>query len=232
MRQLTGFAIALLTLALLACESNSKSKTAQLPQTTDKEVKAKSAALPGVTLNRAEGFVDLNATVALRDGLLELVACTSGTKEHESLFAIAARPRHVHLALLLLGLEPGKPSGGLYEGDTWVGIPAAGPKVAVSVVHDGKEIPVQQFVRGEKPDDRLADNVFLFAGSIVEEADESRSYAADESGNVISLVAFGDEVLALPTPASADNDMLMWQANTAKMPPLSTAVKIRLRPLK
>ena len=39
--------------------------------------------LPGIKLNLEERCVDVNATVCLHKGLLELVACTKGSKEHE-----------------------------------------------------------------------------------------------------------------------------------------------------
>ena len=66
--------------------------------------------LPGIEINVQARCVDVEATVCLREGTLELVACTKDSKEHESIVAIAARPMHVHAALLLLGAEPGNPA--------------------------------------------------------------------------------------------------------------------------
>ena len=42
--------------------------------------------------------------------MLELVACTKGAKEHESIVTIEARPMHVHAALLMLGARNGHPA--------------------------------------------------------------------------------------------------------------------------
>lgn len=39
--------------------------------------------LPGVKINVKELSVDVEATVCLRNGLRELIACTKDTKEHE-----------------------------------------------------------------------------------------------------------------------------------------------------
>ncbi len=66
--------------------------------------------LPGIKLNLEERCVDVNATVCLHKGLLELVACTKGSKEHESILSIAARPMHIHTAMLLMGARPGTPA--------------------------------------------------------------------------------------------------------------------------
>ena len=58
--------------------------------------------LPGVTINLPQRCVDVASAVCLRDGALELIACTKDTKEHEALIVINALPSHVHTALLLL----------------------------------------------------------------------------------------------------------------------------------
>ena len=57
-----------------------------------------------------ERSIDVNATVCLHQGLLELVACARDSKEHESIVVLGARPIHIHTALLLLGAKPGTPA--------------------------------------------------------------------------------------------------------------------------
>ena len=46
--------------------------------------------LPGLAINFQERCVDAEGAVCLRRGLLEVIACTKGSKEHESIVAIAA----------------------------------------------------------------------------------------------------------------------------------------------
>ncbi len=60
----------------------------------------KNIELPGLLINFQKRCVDLEATICLDAGLLELIACTKGSKEHESIVAVAARPMHIHTALL------------------------------------------------------------------------------------------------------------------------------------
>ncbi|MCH8851940.1 MAG: hypothetical protein IID41_04735, partial [Planctomycetes bacterium] len=65
--------------------------------------------MPGVRINWQEREVEVAGVVVLREGMLELFACSADTREHESIMRISARPAHVYQALGLLGLEPGSP---------------------------------------------------------------------------------------------------------------------------
>ena len=64
---------------------------------------------PGIRIDFAKKHVEVAARVVLREGVLELFACSRGTREHESVVAIASRPLHVFEALGLIGLTPGTP---------------------------------------------------------------------------------------------------------------------------
>lgn len=202
---------------------------------------------PGLTINLEERCVDVEASVCLRRGPLELVACTRGTKEHESIVVVGARPMHLHAALLLLGAKPGSPATRQQDGaqgDRWIDVPPRGGPVDVFLVLKGEggtavEHPISEFIlRSPRRSDASADpvpkrlsNTFLFAGSIVQgDGLGIRRYLCDESGNVISLSSFGDEVLCLPAIHSHDNDALPWQVNPALLPEVGSSVLLRLRP--
>ncbi|MGB0768576.1 MAG: hypothetical protein ACPGYV_12815, partial [Phycisphaeraceae bacterium] len=51
--------------------------------------------LPGIAIDLENKRIDIQAKVAVDDDLLELIACISDTKEHESLVVIEAVPVHV-----------------------------------------------------------------------------------------------------------------------------------------
>ena len=51
----------------------------------------------------------LRARVVLRDGYLEHLMCSKGTKEHEAILATDAVPNLIHAGLLLTGAVPGHP---------------------------------------------------------------------------------------------------------------------------
>jgi hypothetical protein len=84
---------------------------------------------PGVAINVQERCVDVESFVCLYRGPLQLVACTNGTKEHESFVAVEARPAHIHAALLLLGAKPGSLATRKQLGDQadrWIDVPPNG----------------------------------------------------------------------------------------------------------
>lgn len=205
--------------------------------------------LPGIKLNLKERCVDVNATICLHKGLLELVACTKGTKEHESILSISARPMHIHTAMLLMGASPGTPAmRKAQEGarTRWVPVDPAGDSVCVSLVFaesKGKlqEYPIQKFISPAQPDEisgipakkilATFPASFLFAGShLVENGAGPRKYVCEQSGNVISISTFGDELLCLPGIHGHQNDGLAWQVNSKGLPGIGEQVILRLRP--
>jgi hypothetical protein len=204
---------------------------------------------PGVAINLQERCVDVESSVCLHRGMLELVACTKGTKEHESIVAISAKARDVHAALLLLGGKPGHPAMRKQVGERperWTDLPPSGGPVDVYLVLSNKEgkmveRPISNFIApsGQKADDpapadqeaKFPTHTFLFAGSgLWGDGPGPRRYLSDESGNVISLSTFGDELLCLPGIYSQDNGALMWQVNATGLPAVGSKVTLRLRP--
>ena len=186
---------------------------------------------PGLRIDRRKRYVDVDAEVCLVDGSLELLATTPEGKPHEAILTLKPRPRQLHAALLMLGLESGTPGEyGFFA--------ATGDRVRLSVVFDKAgervEVPVNELVVNNETDEYLPDNVFVFAGSLFACArDDNRLlYAADITGDVISIVSFPGEVLALPEPASNMNGELMWWANDSALPKKGTSVVLRIVPCK
>ena len=111
--------------------------------------------LPGMVVDYFEKrCVDLEGTICLEKGLLELIACTKGSKEHESIVALSARAMHIHMGLLLLGANNGHPAmrKPVDEKKTrWVNVPPRGDSIDVFLVmanKDGKliEKPISDFI--------------------------------------------------------------------------------------
>jgi len=207
----------------------------------------KNAKLPGLVVNFRERCVDVEAAVCLRQGLLELIACTKGTKEHESIVAINAKPAHIHVSLLLLSARNGNPAMRKPinpEKTRWIDVPPQGDPVDVFLVLPNKmgkkvERPISDFVTpaegaaAEKVDSEAPKfpHTFLFAGSLLRNHGPGpQKYLSDLSGNVISVVTFGDELLCLPGIHGQGNDSLMWRVNATNLPAIGTKVTLRLRP--
>ena len=128
--------------------------TTQADEVTPAKPIRKPVKLPGIVIDFEKRCVDLEATVCLDRGFLELVACAKGSKEHESIVAVAARPMHIHTALLLLAAKNGNPAMRKQVGEEekrWVNIPPRGDPIDVLLVttnKDGKAIerPISDFV--------------------------------------------------------------------------------------
>jgi len=213
----------------------------------------KNVELPGLVVNFQKRCVDIEASICLEEGLLELIACTKGTKQHESIVAVTARPMHIHAALLLLGATNGNPamSRPADEQKTrWVHLPPRGDPVDVYLVFKDKsgrmvERPISDFValseRGpdekhkaggnDAAEDTRFPHTFLFAGSQLHDSGPGpRKYLADLSGNVISISTFGDELLCLPGIHAKADDALAWQIDATHLPKVGSKVTLRLRP--
>ena len=213
----------------------------------------KNVKLPGIAIDFQKRCVDIEASVCLDRGTLELIACTKGSKEHESIVAIEARPMHIHASLLLLGAKPGNPAmqKPIDKAETrWVHLPPAGDPVGVYLVFKNKkgklvERPISDFVApaGKGPDEMVGaeddggekeikfPNTFLFAGSLLRgNGSARRTYLSGVSGDVISISTFGDELLCLPGIHGQQDGSLMWQVDATELPKVGSKVTLRLRP--
>ncbi len=213
---------------------------------------APSVKLPGLSIDVVKRQVDVDATICLTNGALELIACTKDSKEHESIIVVGARASHIHAALLLLGAKAGSPAMRRpLDGDNirWLDIPPSGDLIDIFLVcpdAEGKmvERPLSDFVcRTDEDEDeeepaakaaaKKFPSSFLFAGSLMRKnAEGPAEYLAESSGNIISIATFGDELLCLPDIESQENGSLLWQIDTTHLPKLGTKVTLRLRPQK
>ncbi len=190
----------------------------------------------GLTIDRAARTIDIDAKVCLREAeFLEQLACSPDTREHESLLVVETTPSLIHSAMLLLELEPGSPMRWVEEGDTVRTIAPEGPAIAVFIVttdEDGEEslTPANEWVVDQKTGETMRGNTWLFAGSKFVVVNGQEMYVADAYGTAISLVNFGDDLLARATDMTDRNDShnQTWGARTDQIPEVGTAVRVRL----
>ncbi len=213
------FAAALLGLSLAAARG------ADNPEANDVVIKT----LPGITVDTKAREVRLEAKVVLRKGPLELFVCSEGTREHESVLAVRARPSHVTFALALLDLSPGKP-GFVTEGGAFS--PPAGEVLRLTCRFtgaDGKRraAPAYRLLRlvgaGEGLD-RPIDWVYVGRP----EAEALR--AADREGTVVCLSNFAEAVIDVPFESTSANADLVYEANPEVVPKVGTPVQLVIRP--
>jgi len=203
---------------------------------TSEQVDGVLSSFEHIKINLDEKYIDLEATVVTRESdWIELLACSPQSREYESILATAARPSHIHLALVMLGLEPGRPLSWLQNDSGYEIQPPEGDPVTVSLIvaEDGEqnEKPANEWIVSQQTGQVMGDAVWLFTGSVFATYTDGRLYKADLTGTVISLVNFGDDLLAMPNDLMNHNDNQAWRANTPLIPPAGSAIIIRIRPL-
>jgi len=216
--------------------------------------------LPGIWVNSAQRTIDFEGTVAIDAHnpktpivYLEWIVCAPDTKEHESLVLTNIKPSHLHAALLLVGYQPGAPGEWKWEGATISSIPPRGDSLQVfvqpltsSLVPETAKppVPMTDWIVGKpKAQDQpkalsehWPEDSFLFAGSIMINAQAAPAapaiYKADREGGHIGLTTFGHEVIVWSRMFNPDSGIQApyWIANSHKVPPFATPVRIIISP--
>jgi hypothetical protein len=227
----------LLTLAAVGCEQDGPSAPKKSAQPAAKGPEAKRVAMGKNVFLEIQGGkrrVVVLANVCLRTGQLEQLLCRKRTKEHEAILAADVDARDIHKALLLAGAESGHPVKFVPPDKR---IPPKGTKIKVLLEYPSKgktvTIPARQWVRNLKTQKEL-DVDWVFAGSIFTpdpfDPKAPPFYAAND-GDVICLANFETAMLDLPILSSQDAADLAFEAWTARIPPVDTAVTVILEPV-
>ena len=205
--------------------------------TTSPQDDAPVRAFPGITVAIDRRRVEVEARSCLEEGPLEQIACAPGTREHESLLVITARPSDIHAALLLVGLEPGRPGSWTWNEETrTVSFDAPrGDRVGLTVRYErngqSREHGIGDWMIGPSGE-RFPLRQWIFAGSQMapnlEWMGPGEHYVADMSGSIVGLVTFGDEVLGFEEvlPDQEDVQSPQWFVRAGAVPPLDTPVTL------
>ncbi len=188
--------------------------------------------MPGydVWIDPANKRVVLDGTVCLREGQLEMFACTKGTKEHESVVAADTKAYAVHAGLLAVGAQVGTPAQfqPTYK-------PATGSEIDISVIWTDKNGTVhrdraQDWIKNVKTG-KAMEYPWVFAGSgFWQDPDGGAKRYMAEAGDFICISNFPSAMLDLPVESSQSNEELLFQAYTEHIPPLGTRVRLVLTP--
>ena len=136
----------------------------------------------------------------------------------------------VHAALLAVGAKVGGP----VEFDPKYKS-ASGTEIEVIVLwvdKDGKkhQAPAQEWIRhAETKKPMTYPWVFAGSGFWFDDMSGKEHYQA-EGGDLICVSNFPSATLDLPVESSQSNMGLLFEANTAKIPPLKTPIRLVLRP--
>jgi hypothetical protein len=173
--------------------------------------------------------VVVDGEVCLREGQLEMFACPKGTKEHESVVALNAKPQLVHAALLAVGAKSGTPVKFDPEYQ-----PAMGQVIDIFVLwkdEQGKnqKMRAQEWIKHAKTGKPMPYN-WVFAGSGFWKDDDGKEYYYADGGDFICVSNFPSAMLDLPVESSQANATLLFLANTENIPPKGTKIRLVLIP--
>lgn len=189
----------------------------------------KSGKFPHVEFDVAKRQVRVQCEALAVDAPLEFFVCLAGTAEHEAVMRTAAKPSHIHTALLAIGLKPGQPMTFLEATKKW--LPPQGPPLQMSVAFqkDGKTVnyPAHRWLRDIQTKKEPPAFTWIFAGSRV--TPEGR-YGADDTGYIVTLVNFDYAMIDIPNLVSSSNDLLEFERNADLMPPKGTKVTLVIEP--
>ena len=183
---------------------------------------------PGVMIDFARLQVEVDAQVVLREGMLELLACSPDTKEHESILRVNARPSQIYQAMGLIGLQPGRPVG--WDQETQKRVPPTGEVLSIAITfktdRGAQSADAWDWLRTAGSDTTPPPRPWLFTGSV---RDAEGRLAVDQDGTVVTVVDFGSELVGLAEYHSAENADLWLEAFTERIPPKGTCCVLIFR---
>jgi hypothetical protein len=183
-----------------------------------------------VWLDEKEKAVLVDGQIALREGMLEMFACTRNTKEHESIISANTKAQVVHAGLLALGADVGHPVQFVprYR-------PPSGTEIEVLVRwldEKGKlqTTRAQEWVKDLKTGKTMT-YPFVFAGSgFWTDPETGKQHYKAEGGDFVCVSNFATAMLDIPARSSQSNEELEFEAVTKKIPPLGAPVRLVFKP--
>lgn len=183
-----------------------------------------------VWIDTKEKAVIVDGQICLREGMLEMFACTRNTKEHEAIVSANTKAYLVHAGLLSLGAEQGHPAQfqPSYK-------PPTGTEIEVLVRwkdEKGKEqtARAQDWVK-DLHTKKAMTYPFVFGGSTFwTDPENGKKFYQAEGGDFVCVSNFGTAMLDIPVKSSQSNEELEFEAFTEKIPPLGAPVRLIFKP--
>ena len=163
--------------------------------------------------------------------ILEMLACTVGTKEHESIIAVQTKASTIHAALLAAGAVEGHPVRYKPKFE-----PPTGTEIEIEIrwlddAGEWKSARAQEWIR-EVESKKEMSHAWVFAGSgFWTNPDTGKRYYEAEGGDMICVSNFTSAMLDVPFESSASNEGLLFEAFTERIPELGMPVRLVLKPV-
>lgn len=174
--------------------------------------------------------VVVDGYVSLDEGLLEMFACTTGTKEHESVVAVLCSAQTIHAALLAVGAKTGHPAKWDPKFE-----PPTGTEIEIEMRWlDEKDKWQSQDARKWVYDVKTKKTMqhrWVFAGSMFWKDEETgKEYYSAEAGDLICVSNFSTAMLDIPVESSQATNGLLFEAYKKNIPKVGTPVRLVLKP--
>ena len=180
----------------------------------------------GLWIDLKRKWVIVDGSVCVREGPLEMFICPAQTKEHESVITTPVESESVHTSLLAIGAQTGSPVQFQPEYKR-----ATGSVIDIVVVW----VDENQKVKASLAQDwikkgntrKTMQYAWVFGGSGYwknPNTNEKIYYGND--GSLVCLSNFPTATIDLPVESSNSNAARLYYANTSKIAPLKTPVRI------
>jgi hypothetical protein len=185
--------------------------------------------LPHVQFDARKKQVRVECEMLAVDAPLEFFCCVEGTNDYEAMIRSKVKPSNLHLAMLAIGLAPGKPLTYSEAMKKW--IPPQGPPLDIFMEYekDGKTVstPAWKWMRDIRSKKTAPPFKWVFAGSRVM---PDGKYAADVTGYLVSLANVDITVIDVPELLSRSTAQLEWERNPDVTPKAGTKVWMVIEP--
>ncbi|RMG06942.1 MAG: hypothetical protein D6731_24775, partial [Planctomycetota bacterium] len=203
---------------------------------------------PGIRFYKDEERLEVRGRICLKRGpTLELLGCTPRGKTHESLLLFDCNPKQLHLALVMLGLQPTPQVAAFGERKALT----RGDRVVLEVSWRAEDTPpedpsapapangrvtrrAEDLVYDQVRKDSMPRVGWVFTGSrnvLVPKPPDWETkhevYAAEYAGNVAAV--YHDPDALLDTPLLEGGDDTVYVAYSDRVPERGTPVVLRLR---
>lgn len=176
-----------------------------------------------VQLDKTQRTVSFPAVVNLKDTAVEYLLVTQYGKIHESILRTETQPYHIHLAMLLLGVQ----DAGTNTFSENASVPPPGTPITVQIEWNTGSVtnvkPAGALIMNRKKNAPMASASWVFNGSVMLEG----TFLAQQEGSIISLI--GDPVALVNYPGSERADDENWLPNAKVLPEVETMVRVIFR---
>ena len=149
-----------------------------------REVDADHITVGQFLVNRKEGWIKIRSKVNQNEEILEYLSCGPRGKLHECVLLSYGLPMHLHLALVLLGAEP----GGKYGTDVMIDVEWQDPKTGEMKRHSAARFLYDRLnLRAGQ------DIVWSFVGSRFMEG----QYAANDTQSLVAVINDSEAVIGI-----------------------------------